>query len=157
MGQSAPCPPLDSLVRKYAICPVKVSLILSYYFDIFVFRYLKSLMPEFNKSGNILIGKLRSLADGETVVNMMDEMHKVALDVIAKVVPLLRYIFGQTLMPIFIIIYYSSKLHQLFLHTLCYFKSRLARWFAKGYLNEHDLFLEIINGKAHRFCYMQIN
>ena len=51
----------------------------------FLNRYLKSLIPEFNKSGNILIGKLRCLADGKTVVNMMTEMHKVALDVIAKV------------------------------------------------------------------------
>ena len=50
-------------------------------------RYLKSLIPDFNKSGNILVGKLRSSADGETVVNMMNEMHKVALDVIAKVIP----------------------------------------------------------------------
>jgi len=45
---------------------------------------LKSLIPNFNKSANILIGKLRSFADGKTTVNMMDEMHKVALDVIAK-------------------------------------------------------------------------
>ena len=48
-------------------------------------RYLKSLIPNFNKSADILIGKLRSFADGKTTVNMMDEMHKVALDVIAKV------------------------------------------------------------------------
>jgi len=46
--------------------------------------YLKSLIPNFNKSADILIGKLRSFADGKTTVNMMDEMHKVALDVIAK-------------------------------------------------------------------------
>ena len=51
----------------------------------FLYRYLKSLIPEFNKSGNILIGKLRGLADGKIVVDMMTEMHRVALDVIAKV------------------------------------------------------------------------
>ena len=43
-------------------------------------------MPSFNKSVNIMIGKFRTLADGKTTINMLDEMHKVALDVIAKVV-----------------------------------------------------------------------
>jgi len=46
--------------------------------------YLKSLIPNFNKSANIMLGKLRDRADGTTVVNLMNEMHRVALDVIAK-------------------------------------------------------------------------
>ena len=32
-----------------------------------------------------MLGKLKSHADGTTVVNLMNEMHRVALDVIAKV------------------------------------------------------------------------
>ena len=66
------------------------------------YRYLKSLIPEFNKSGNILLGKLRGLADGKTVVDMMNEMHRVALDVIAKVLLLLMPILTVFAMFVYI-------------------------------------------------------
>eukprot|EP00112_Aurelia_sp_Birch-Aquarium-sp1_P016901 Seg387.6 transcript_id=Seg387.6/GoldUCD/mRNA.D3Y31 product="Cholesterol 24-hydroxylase" protein_id=Seg387.6/GoldUCD/D3Y31 len=58
-------------------------------------RYLKSLMPNYNKSADLLIRKLRDFADGETVVDFAKELHKVALDVIGKVA------FGMNLNTIF--------------------------------------------------------
>lgn len=42
-------------------------------------------MPNYNKSADLLIRKLRDFADGETVVDFAKELHKVALDVIGKV------------------------------------------------------------------------
>ena len=42
-------------------------------------------MPNYNKSADLLIRKFRDLADGETVIDLAKELHKVALDVIGKV------------------------------------------------------------------------
>lgn len=42
-------------------------------------------MKEFNEKGNILMQKLRHLADGETIVHIGKEMNAIALDIIASV------------------------------------------------------------------------
>lgn len=47
--------------------------------------YLKDLVPQFNSIADALISKLSKVADGKTVINMVDEFQKVTLDVIAKV------------------------------------------------------------------------
>lgn len=48
-------------------------------------QYLKDLVPQFNSIADALISKLSKVADGKTVINMVDEFQKVTLDVIAKV------------------------------------------------------------------------
>lgn len=42
-------------------------------------------MDEFNTKGNLLLEKIRSLADGKTEVTMLNEFNYAALDVIATV------------------------------------------------------------------------
>lgn len=44
-----------------------------------------SFIDDFNSRSNILIQHLNTLADGKTVVTMLDEMNKTTLDVIGKV------------------------------------------------------------------------
>ncbi|XP_022090979.1 cholesterol 24-hydroxylase-like [Acanthaster planci] len=48
-------------------------------------KYLKTLISTFNQSANVLIEKLTNVADGKTVVPMLDEFNKFTLDVLAKV------------------------------------------------------------------------
>jgi hypothetical protein len=40
---------------------------------------------QFNAKGDLLMEKLRSLADGQTVVNLLDEFNRAALDAIALI------------------------------------------------------------------------
>ncbi|XP_065061538.1 cholesterol 24-hydroxylase-like isoform X2 [Rhopilema esculentum] len=47
--------------------------------------YLKSLIPKFNNSADVFVKKLQNLADGNCVVDMSQEFHRVTLDVIAKI------------------------------------------------------------------------
>lgn len=42
-------------------------------------------MDEFNAKSDILMNKLRTLADGKTVFRMLDELNNLTLDVIASV------------------------------------------------------------------------
>ena len=42
-------------------------------------------MNDFNSHGDILMEKLRLLADGKTVVNLFDILNRTALDAIARV------------------------------------------------------------------------
>ncbi len=44
-----------------------------------------SFVTEFNSIGDILMLKLRSLADGKRVITLFDELNHATLDVIAKV------------------------------------------------------------------------
>ena len=51
----------------------------------FAYSSLKELLPKFNECVNAFLDGLRPLADGKTVVDMMEAFHEVALDVISKV------------------------------------------------------------------------
>ena len=42
-------------------------------------------MDQFNFSADVLVDRLRELADGKTEVAMLDEFNRLTLDVIAKV------------------------------------------------------------------------
>jgi hypothetical protein len=44
-----------------------------------------SFIEEFNSKGDILLERIRTLADGKTVVTFFDELNHAALDVIASV------------------------------------------------------------------------
>lgn len=44
-----------------------------------------SFLDEVNSKGDILLERLRTLADGKTVVNLFDEVNHAALDIIASV------------------------------------------------------------------------
>ena len=51
----------------------------------FRFRYLKDLVPVFNRTCDLLLEKLRQLADGKTEVKMYDQFSKSTLNIIANV------------------------------------------------------------------------
>ena len=51
----------------------------------FRFRYLKDLVPVFNHTCDLLLEKLRQLADGKTDVKMYDQFSKSTLNIIANV------------------------------------------------------------------------
>ena len=51
----------------------------------FTTRILNSQIEEFNLKGDILLERIRSLADGKTVVTMFQELNHATLDVIASV------------------------------------------------------------------------
>ncbi len=44
-----------------------------------------NLIEEFNSKGDILLERIRSLADGKTVVTLFNELNHATLDVIASV------------------------------------------------------------------------
>ena len=48
-------------------------------------RALIGFMEEFNNNSNILMDKLRSLADGNTSITMLDQINNMTMDVIASV------------------------------------------------------------------------
>ena len=48
-------------------------------------RYLKDLVPIFNHASDLLIGKLRKVADGKTELKMYEEFSKCTLNIIANV------------------------------------------------------------------------
>ena len=43
-------------------------------------------MDQFNASGDLLVEQLSKMADGHTEVNLLDEINRITLDAIAKVV-----------------------------------------------------------------------
>ena len=49
------------------------------------FRYLKDLVPVFNHTCDLMLGRLRKVANGKTEVKMYDEFLKCTLNVIANV------------------------------------------------------------------------
>ena len=51
----------------------------------FMFSYLKSLLPSFNECTDKLLDNIRPLADGRTTVPMKQHLAEVTLDVISKV------------------------------------------------------------------------
>ena len=50
-----------------------------------------SYMNEFNDKGDILIERLRILADGKTTINLFNEINHAALDAIASVYIFINY------------------------------------------------------------------
>ena len=53
-------------------------------------KYLKELITQFNSCCDAFLDRLSSLADGETEIKMADEFNRVTLDVIGKVIIILR-------------------------------------------------------------------
>ena len=51
-------------------------------------------MPIFNSKADILIEKLRNVADGKTSITLLDEFNSITLDLIAHVS------FNKTLLPL---------------------------------------------------------
>jgi hypothetical protein len=51
----------------------------------FYYRELKSFMPEFNTTADVLIERLRNVADGKTIVHLYDEIGRAAMDMISNV------------------------------------------------------------------------
>lgn len=48
-------------------------------------RYLATLVDQFNYSTDTLLDKLDQMADGSTVINMLDEVNRFTLHTIGKV------------------------------------------------------------------------
>ena len=62
--------------------------------SIFTHRALRKYMDQFNASGDLLVEQLSKMADGKTEVNLLDEVNRITLDAIAKVVrPIRPYYF----------------------------------------------------------------
>ena len=51
----------------------------------FYLSNLNKYMAEFNQKGDILLEKLRKIADGKTIFKLLDEINHTALDAIASV------------------------------------------------------------------------
>ena len=56
----------------------------SIFFHILVY-ILNEFFEEFNLKGDILLEKIEKMADGKTVITMLNEFNRTTLDVIAKV------------------------------------------------------------------------
>lgn len=48
-------------------------------------RFLKGLMEQFNTTSDALVAKLQRYTDGKTNVSMLEEFHRISLDLIGKV------------------------------------------------------------------------
>lgn len=48
-------------------------------------RFLKGLMEQFNSTSDALVAKLQKFTDGKTNVSMLEEFHRISLDIIGKV------------------------------------------------------------------------
>ena len=59
-------------------------------------------MSEFNQKGDVLLERLRSMADGKTMVKLFNEINHAALDVIASVTKITLNVYKIILIHYFL-------------------------------------------------------